>query len=161
MATDKLPAIGFFEKHRAKIAFAGPDECWLWTASHGRKGYGRVKARGKARGAHRIAYESACGEGSADGLVVRHKCDNPPCVNPAHLELGTHADNARDRSERGRHVRGSFHKNAKLTDADVVKIRSLYIPHTRDHGLVAIARRFEVTTTLVSKIIRRERWCHV
>lgn len=75
--------------------------CWEWTANALKSGYGRFKLDGKQMYAHRVAYELMVGL-IPPGVKVRHKCDNPPCVNPDHLELGTHADNMRDRDERGR-----------------------------------------------------------
>lgn len=164
MADGTLPAIGFFDKHREKIAFAGPDECWLWTAAKA-LGYGKVHARGKQRCAHREAYEAANGAGSAGGLDVRHRCDTPACVNPAHLELGTHLDNMRDMIERGRHRtdprKGEDNGRAKLTEAAVRAIRAEYVPYCHLHGASAIARRYGVDQSVVSGIVNRKIWTHV
>jgi hypothetical protein len=78
--------------------------CWLWTGPVTGGGYGRAPSRIrpgiKTSTAHRLSYELHVGP--INGYVVRHKCDNPACVNPAHLTLGTHADNARDAIERKR-----------------------------------------------------------
>lgn len=163
MADDTMPEAGFFDKHRDKIVFAGPDECWLWTASRNHNGYGRVRVRGKVRRTHREAYEDQNGEGSAGGLVVRHKCDMPACVNPDHLELGTVADNNRDMMERGRNAqpKGEAHGRAKLTDDDVRTIRAVYTPGSRTQGQFAIARRFGVNRSLIGQIVRREVWAHI
>lgn len=79
-------------------------ECWNWTKYRSRAEYGVVWHNGKHVFAHRVAYELANGTKILEGLVVRHKCDNPPCVNPAHLETGTPADNVQDMMERGRHA---------------------------------------------------------
>jgi hypothetical protein len=78
-----------------------PDGCWVWKGTRNPKGYGRISVSGRQDGTHRVAYRLAHGE-IPDGLVVRHRCDNPPCINPAHLEVGTPADNSRDMVERGR-----------------------------------------------------------
>lgn len=75
--------------------------CWCWTAYRKPTGYGVFKYNGKLHRAHRFALEVTHGE-IPEGLVVRHKCDNPSCCNPEHLEIGTQADNMRDRTERGR-----------------------------------------------------------
>lgn len=78
------------------------DFCWLWKGSRRAKSYGLISVDGKPTGAHRVAYELLVGP-IPKGQVVRHYvCDNPCCVNPAHLKLGTKADNARDRTEKGR-----------------------------------------------------------
>ena len=100
-------------------------DCWEWTASRQKFGHGLFKVGNKVEKAHRISYEFHIGP-IPEGLMVRHKCDNPPCVRPEHLELGTRADNVRDRDERGRHValRGEQHGMAKLTREQVEDIRS-------------------------------------
>lgn len=154
-----------FTQRRDKIAFAGPDQCWLWTGRKNDCGYGRLSVDGRDARAHRLAYESVHGPGSADGLVVRHRCDTPACVNPAHLEIGTQADNVRDMNERGRHrgrpPRGEAHGNSKLSAADVVLIRSLHVPGSREFGGVALGRRFGVRHTTINMIVRRRHWTHV
>lgn len=78
----------------------GPDACWPWTGALTRKGYGQVRWRGRRSRVHRVIAEHFIG--SVRGWIVRHTCDNPPCGNPAHLRLGTHADNTRDMLVRGR-----------------------------------------------------------
>jgi hypothetical protein len=84
----------------------GPDACWEWQGKRNYRGYGqkvlnRLSMSRKITGAHRVAYYLHHGVHPGD-LIVRHKCDNPSCCNPAHLELGTIADNNRDTRERGR-----------------------------------------------------------
>lgn len=160
MATDTLQP-SFFERHRDRIAFAGPDDCWLWTGGTDDKGYGSVWARGKMRLAHREAYEAKNGAGSAKGLVVRHRCDTPLCVNHGHLLLGTQADNVRDMVERQRQARGAANGHAKLTEADVMVIRATHISGSSTHSHRALARQFGVRHAVIGKIIRRERWGHV
>ena len=76
--------------------------CWEWTGARNRGGYG-IKGR---RLAHRLAWSEANGRPVPDGMLVLHSCDNPPCVNPAHLRIGTVADNAADRVARNRSWRG-------------------------------------------------------
>lgn len=87
----------------------GPDECWPWKRSTMRGGYGRfpVTSRNQQR-AHRYAYELTHGPIPKD-IVICHRCDNPPCCNPAHLFAGTHADNVRDRVAKGRSSSGEKH----------------------------------------------------
>ncbi len=76
--------------------------CWLWLGPEGRSEYGEVGYKGKKYKAHHLAYNLTHGA-RPDGLFILHKCDNPKCVNPNHLYAGTHADNMRDRRERGRY----------------------------------------------------------
>lgn len=82
--------------------------CWIWTASRFTKrgGYGQFHEWPKVRYAHRVAWELTHGP-IPDGMVVMHACDNPPCVNPQHLSLGTIADNAQDMVAKGRSLKGA------------------------------------------------------
>jgi hypothetical protein len=120
----------------------GPDECWEWPGHRSVHGnYGRI---GDAR-AHRVVYERYVGP-IPGRLQVRHTCDNPPCVNPRHLLLGTVADNMADRSARGRTYR------PKLTPEQA---RAVFVSSS---GRRATAVRFGVTETVVKRIWRREYW---
>lgn len=93
------------ERFWSKVDVRGPDECWLWMRGCGSGGYGQVWREGRNWQAHRVAYEFTRGP-IPDGLWVLHRCDVPNCVNPAHLYVGTHKDNVRDRVERGRSATG-------------------------------------------------------
>lgn len=94
------------ERLAARTVFGGPDDCWVFQSPAGnpRSGHRQISSRGRMRQAHRVAWELANGP-IPPGMCVCHSCDNPPCVNPAHLWLGTVADNNRDRDAKGR--RGS------------------------------------------------------
>lgn len=117
----------FFTRYADRVTPGEPDACWEWTGAVASRGYGHTHFRGEHVYAHRAAYESIHGVGSADGLVVRHKCDNPPCCNPAHLLIGTHKDNMADMWERGRanRVFGEDTNTAVLTEAQVLEARKL------------------------------------
>lgn len=80
------------------------DGCWTWQAARDRKGYGKIGAPGRAGWlfAHRVSYEIATGITLTPDVLVLHRCDNPPCVRPDHLFLGTHADNVADKIRKGR-----------------------------------------------------------
>jgi hypothetical protein len=148
----------------AKTVKAAGNECWLWTGGLISTGYGLLSAHGKLTLAHRYSYAIHNGT-IADGLHVLHSCDNPRCVNPAHLFLGTNNDNIRDRMAKGRgrgiprpSIRGANHHSAKLTDDAVREIRALAaqgIPHNE------IARRFGVSHVVANKIVNRKSWVHV
>ena len=108
-----------------KVSVSGPDECWLWTAATNEHGYGVMRPEGRRSGppakAHRISAELA---GMAvDGHVVLHSCDNPPCVNPAHLSTGTQADNVNDMHAKGRGNVGSVNGQACATESLVAAVR--------------------------------------
>jgi len=122
-----------FHRHVQKRA----DGCWIWTSTRFRGGYGGVcvgllrNGTKKLARAHRIAWELRHGQ-IPQGMCVLHRCDNPPCVNPDHLFLGTHRDNIDDMIAKGRHVGGRRHGNglcgesnpyAKLTREKVAWIR--------------------------------------
>lgn len=127
-----------------------PDECWEWTRARN-KDYGMISVGGgKLRGAHIVAWELANNQPLPDGQQVRHTCDNPPCVNPAHLLVGTHADNTADRIERGRHARiepGYRHRTA----TEITQIRSLASDGV---SLAEIARRFNCSHASITRIAR-------
>jgi DNA-binding CsgD family transcriptional regulator len=133
----------------------GEEACWLWTAGRHPDGYGRVMWRGVARNAHRVAYEIATGV-ELEGGEVCHKCDNPQCVNPAHLFLGTHRDNIADMFRKGRSVapRGAANHRTKLTDQQVAEIRELWA----NGGVTQpqIARKYGITREYVSMLVRHK-----
>jgi len=118
---------------------------------------------GKHRTAHRVAYELAFGN-IQDGMQVLHRCDNPPCVNPAHLFLGTNADNVADKVAKGRQargdghglkVRGERHGLSRLTADAVMEIRRLSVAGVRR---AEIATRFGIHPGYVSLVTSGRRW---
>ena len=159
------PADRFWDK----VDIRGPGECWEWIGArhslpsnygfmHGGPLYSHRWAM-----AHRLSWEIHHGP-IPDGLAVLHHCDNPPCVNPAHLYIGTSADNARDRGERerGKEHRqyGEANDNAKLTEVDVKAIIDELRKLPR-RSQAAIGADFGVGQAHVSRIMRRESWAHL
>lgn len=135
------------------------DSCWLWAAALFERGYGAFRFKGRQVKAHRFSYELHF-EPIPEGLYVCHKCDTPACVNPSHLFLGTHKDNAQDRQRknRGRKQDGERNSRAKLTADKVSEIRTMY---QHGHGQKEIAVLFGVSQTCISQIVLRKHWLHV
>jgi hypothetical protein len=130
--------------------------CKEWTGARDRDGYGTLGRR-KLR-AHRIAWEAAYGP-IPPGLLVCHHCDNPPCVEPTHLFIGTAADNMQDASAKGRlptHPPGEAHPNAKLTDAQVHAIRDAYQRHGHPNQL-DLARTYGMSQASINRMLRGTR----
>lgn len=143
------------------------DGCWLWTASKNNKGYGVIGRGGKNGGmmyAHRLSWTLANpGMPLGAGLVL-HMCDVRHCVNPEHLLLGTHKDNVSDMWKKGRanHVKGERVHTAKLTATEVLAIRRLFVPWSRDaNGTSGLAKRFGVSRQQIHSIISRQHWNHL
>ena len=136
----------------AKINKNGLGGCWIWTAGKvGTGRYGRIYINSKHYRTHRISWELHNGPIPA-GIWVLHHCDNPPCVNPAHLFLGTALDNNRDAIRKGRKPPIP----QKLTRENVIEIRDLTGPIT----LREIAARYGVSYETIGQVLRRETWKH-
>ena len=137
-------------------------ECIEWQKYRSEDGYGIRSFKGKPVKAHRLAYCQNRGIelSEIDGLVVRHKCDNPACINPDHLEIGTQLDNNRDRASRNRsaHLTGEKNGRAKLTKEQVNEIRSRYVRGSKDNNTVTLAKEFGVCQAHVSEIVRKVTW---
>lgn len=137
---------------------AGPAECWPWTAARNREGYGvfhvgRAAGRRSVR-AHRLALELETGVPVPADAVVLHHCDNPWCVNPAHLAVGTPADNVADCARKGRLARGD-RLAWKLSSAAVAEIRTrLAAGETQQ----ALADEYGVGQPMISKIKHNRKW---
>lgn len=134
------------------------DGCWLWQGFRSKRGYGQFKHHGIGHNASRIAYEWTYGA-IASEMVVRHTCDNPPCVRPDHLIAGTNADNSKDMVERNRQSKGTSRHNAKATNEIVRAIRREYIP-----GKVSfktLAEKYNLSIATTQKIAAGKLWKHV
>lgn len=127
------------------------DGCWIWRGKKNSDGYGELQVGLRIEKAHRFAYRREFGE-IPFGMEICHRCDNPACVRPGHLFLGSHSDNMRDMVAKGRDRqpcrRGEKHGAAKLTDSQAVAIRS------DRRAQSAIAREYGVSQSLVSMIQR-------
>ena len=133
-------------------------QCWEWTSTKSKTGYG-VFAFGYNRArAHRVSVFLLNGE-IPDGMMACHACDNRACVNPAHLFTGTPSDNILDASSKCRMARGESNGGAKLTADNVIEIRSRYA--AGGIGQTALAREFGVDQTAISHLILRKNWKHL
>jgi hypothetical protein len=143
----------------AKVARAGPDDCWEWRGMRREAGYGRMKIGGVRWTATHISLLIAGYPRPSDFLAL-HSCDNPPCVNPAHLRWGTPADNSadavsRDRMSREGGARGERNPGSVLVEEQVRAIRASEL------GYKALARRYGVDRTTIRAIKRGKSWRHV
>lgn len=133
--------------------------CWIWEGNKPDGRYGHFTVDGKAVKAHRWLY-AFLGNALSEGEVVRHRCDNPQCVNPDHLLSGTSADNTADMHERGRAAnrQGERHPLVRLTEDQVRTIRALKAGGRTETSLAA---EFGVGRGQIGKIARRENWRHI
>jgi hypothetical protein len=153
----------------AKVDRRGEDDCWPWLAAKS-AGYGRIgNPLGRGHSplfAHRVSYELAFGP-IPEGQYVCHHCDNPSCVNPAHLFLGTQADNLQDAKRKGRmrgpRVTRDANSHTKLTTADVEYIRALRAGAIREGvrlrpgsgvSIDSLAKRFGVNRSTIANVLR-------
>lgn len=138
------------------------DGCWLWTGGGTRTGYGTFYIEGRMQGAHVASWKLTYGP-LTDRLCVLHKCDNPKCVRPDHLFIGTYKDNTQDMIAKGRArspgASGERNNKAVLTENQVREIRSIY-----GRGIsmpTAIAARFGVCRSTINQIVARKIWRHL
>lgn len=127
----------------------GPaDECWCWQGQLDKDGYGKISDGERPVGAHRVSFKMHNPDISIDGLMVRHKCNNPPCVNPAHLLPGTNLDNMVDRLVAGHYATNEAHSNTKFSNEVVAAVRAATGTHDE------VARRFGMSTSQAGNIRR-------
>lgn len=141
------------------IDIRGDNDCWEWTGAGDDDGYGQVIFHYQRWRAHRLVWTLTHGP-IPEGMLVCHTCDNRLCCNPAHLFLGTPADNMADKVRKGRGDagRGEANGHAKLTEADVRLIRAYA---ARGLSSAAMARVFGVSTVAVWSIVAGKTWRHL
>jgi len=138
-------------------------KCWLWVNRKGvpANDYGRINLGNKHLKAHRVSWEIHFGI-IPEGLEICHKCDNPPCVNPDHLFIGTKSDNQKDSWNKGRHLpvdnRGEKCGMHKLTENQVLTIRKLRVS---GETLKNLSVKFDVHIQTICDIVYRKKWRHI
>jgi hypothetical protein len=142
-----------YERFWAKVGEPDKNGCWPWNASKDRKGYGQFRRKLNNRWtmykAHRYMYEKMFSETIEEGLCVCHACDNPSCVSPYHLFLGTNKDNIDDKIKKGRHNWGI---TSKITANIAEEIRNTTGTNKE------LAKKFGISPTQISYIRHNKRW---
>lgn len=151
------------DRFESKIDKKDNNSCWEWTASRNKTNYGYFRIHPKTFLAHRISYLIYIG--SPDGLMVCHKCDNPPCVNPNHLFLGTNKDNMIDMAKKKRctfqknPMPGTKHPSHKINDGIVKSIRNEF---DNSYGCITrLSNKYNISRKLVYNLIKRKSWSHI
>lgn len=130
--------------------------CWIWVACKGNKGYGGIRA-GKEQRAHRVAYILTYGD-IDDNLCVLHRCDNPSCVRPDHLFLGTQQQNIEDCVSKKRNHFGEKSPQSKLSDEIVKQMR---IEYASGQTIAKISAKFNAAYSITHRAINKKAWKHV
>ena len=144
------------ERFWEKVDISG--DCWNWQGSTYGGGYGTLKVGGRAVGAHRVSYWLVHGH-IPDELNVCHHCDNPLCVKPSHLFMGTQSDNMKDSFAKGRlDNQGEENGNSKLVENDVHEIRRLYILGVKD---ALLGKMWTISRMQIRRIVRGINWRHI
>jgi len=142
------------ERFWAKVDKKGTTDCWEWTGAKLPKGYGVISEGGRNLYAHRVSWELQNG-GIPPDMLVCHHCDNPSCVNPAHLFIGTMADNQQDMANKGRSSRGERRWSSKLSKQDVHGIRQML---GQDILGKVIAKKYGMSQAAISNIKTGKTW---
>ncbi len=145
---------GTASERLAELSVAEESGCIRFTGHLDGEGYGGIMVARVKYMAHRLSYSLNNGP-IPDGYVVRHKCDNPSCINPEHLEVGTQADNIADKVSRGRQARGSGAGRAILTEESVREIRSSPLKVSE------LSTLYGVSVVSIRNVLRRKTWQHV
>lgn len=150
----KLPKERFWKYVEKK----GPDECWEWTGAKDKMGYGRFWDGHTMLRAHQYSFSLKEGyvPNRLKRLVVRHRCHNPGCSNPAHLEVGTPKDNSGDMVKAGRQAYGEKNGQAKLTKQQVNELRLLW--ETGKYTQKQLSEKYGISQPHVALIVNHKSW---
>lgn len=164
-----MAQISLSERFHKHVGTEDANGCIPWMASRSKNRFGkptygqltyRLNGKSKTYNTHRLAWLFAFGE-IPTGMHVLHRCDNPICLNPDHLFLGTNADNMEDRNKKGRTkgcTGGEQHPKAKMTDAKVKKMRRQFAEGVR---IYVLAKQYGIRQVTVAKIVYRRTWKHI
>ena len=150
-----------------KVSKGGKDECWEWTAGKRHGGYGQFKLNNKMQVAHRLSWMWANNKDVPVGMLICHHCDNPSCVNPDHLFLGTNADNNRDCWSKGRNSnKGIDHSQSKFTEEQIILIKRHIAEADFEYGDKTAfckfwAPKIGVSWQAISGVLYNNRWSHI
>lgn len=150
----------FFDRYFDRYIEEPNSGCWLWIGSRTSGGYGNLREGGRSLYAHRASYEATHGCASADGVVIRHRCDNPACINPSHLLGGTYAENNADAWSRGRMHPATGERNSKsvLTEKDVRSMRQMAATGAT---LAEISALYPARRNAIQSAVTGATWKHV
>lgn len=153
----ELENLKIIKQRLSDCCYEGRNKCWIWNSSKSKSGYGKIKFNGKDWRAHRLSYWIHKGKFSLN-LRVCHSCDNPSCINPDHLFVGTDQENKDDQIRKNRHPKGEKIGQSKLKNGDILIIREM-----SKNGISqqAIADKYGVVQTTISGIVRRKTWKHI
>jgi hypothetical protein len=154
MEIDKLFDTYDLARFFSRVEVKKQPRCWIYKGSIANDGYPSFSLRGKSIGGHRFSYLAFHGP-IPEGLVIRHTCDNPKCVNPYHLETGTHQENMLDKVLRNRTVKGDKNGRSVLTEDQVRRI----VEDGRTYK--ELANEYNVCTDTIKNILTGRNWSHV
>jgi hypothetical protein len=145
------------KKFWSRVDKKSADECWLWIGAFDKDGYGQMRdgiRKIQDRG-HKFSYRLHFGV-IPKNMCVCHKCDNPSCVNPNHLFLGTALDNQKDKMAKNRHAKGESQGHSKLTNEQISQIRS-----RANDDYKVLCSEFNIVPSTVYRIWHKESWKHI
>lgn len=144
------------DKFWSNVQKGNPDECWIWIGSPSGNGYGQLRFEGVTYRSNVLSYLINKGNIPAR-MYICHTCDNPICVNPNHLFVGTPSDNAKDRQQkgRGRPMDGENNSNNRFTKESIIQMRSMF---QKGYLCNEIAHIFDTNPEYVRNVVKRKVW---
>jgi len=153
---------GLSLKERLYIRLKREGNCWVWTGAKmkNRGGYGAIRIGNKTVPTHRLSWEIHYGP-IPEGKYVLHHCDNPPCVRPEHLFLGTQQDNIRDAIAKHRFFHDNYAQGEKIGSAKLTESQVLEIRASNERSSLKLARIYGVHKSTIKRIRNRTLWKHI